>query len=187
MRCSRCGTTFAGRADAKFCSTRCRVAAHRANGSHLPAALTARPNWVLHRNKVPRCAFGGPASSTDPSTWCDFDTARDAADHGAVDGVGFVFDGTGIVGIDLDDCLHDGVLKDWAADIVAQCAGTYIEVSPSGHGLHIFGRGTVGTGRRMGQVEVYDRARYFTVTGRRWPGSSLRLADLTRVVQRLTA
>jgi formylmethanofuran dehydrogenase subunit E len=27
--CERCGTTFTGRSDAKFCSPRCRTAAHR--------------------------------------------------------------------------------------------------------------------------------------------------------------
>ncbi len=31
--CDRCGQPFTGRADARYCSTRCRVAAHRATGS----------------------------------------------------------------------------------------------------------------------------------------------------------
>lgn len=30
LQCKRCGATFTGRVDARYCSTRCRVAAHRA-------------------------------------------------------------------------------------------------------------------------------------------------------------
>ena len=31
--CQHCGESFAGRSDARYCSTRCRVAAHRAKGA----------------------------------------------------------------------------------------------------------------------------------------------------------
>ena len=43
----------------------------------------------------------------------------------------------------------------------------------------------MGKGRRMGQVEVYDRGRYMTVTGNRWRGSSRRLADISSLVSDL--
>lgn len=185
MRCHSCGDSFYARADAKFCSGRCRVAAHRARQPQLPREMTSRPNWVTHFQKVPRVPFGTFARSNDPTTWRDYRTACNAAALGNVDGIGFMFDGSGIAGIDLDDCLHDGVLDDWAADIVARCVGTYIEVSPSGRGLHIFGRATVGAGRRLGQVEVYDRGRYFTVTGQRWVDAPSVLSDIQSVTDRL--
>lgn len=148
--------------------------------------MTSRPNWVTHLQKVPRIPFGAFASSADPATWRDYRTACKAAALGNVDGIGFVFDGSGIVGIDLDDCLHDGLLEDWAAEIVVACAGTYIELSPSGRGLHIFGRGMVGNGYRRPGVEVYDRGRYFTVTGLRWDNAPARLADIQSVADALT-
>lgn len=147
--------------------------------------MTSRTSWVTHARKVPRVPFGGFAKSNDPTTWRDYATACEAAKSSEVDGIGFVFDGSGIAGIDLDDCIHDGVLDDWAEEIVAACAGTYIEVSPSGRGLHIFGRATVGAGRRLGRVEVYDRGRYFTVTGNRWGHAPVRLGDIQRVTDEL--
>ena len=141
--------------------------------------------WVNHRQKVPITPGGVFARSNDRTTWRDFDTACRAAQARGIDGVGFMFDGTGIAGIDLDHCLRDGVLEPWAAEIVAACAGTYIEVSPSGNGLHIFGRGVVGNGRRSDGIEVYDRGRYFTVTGNRWADAPLELADIQSVIDAL--
>lgn len=147
--------------------------------------MTRRPNWVTHRKKVPLIPNGAFASSTDPTTWRDFPTACRAAERGDVDGVGFVLDGTGIAAIDLDGCITDGVLADWAAEIVAMCPDTYIEVSPSGRGLHIFGYATVGTGRRMDGVEVYDRKRYMTTTGHRWADAPVTLSDISAAVAAL--
>jgi primase-polymerase (primpol)-like protein len=97
-------------------------------------------------------------------------------------GVGFVLNGDGIACIDLDHCITGGVLADWAADIVARAGKTFVEVSPSGTGLHIWGFAEVGRGRRMGQVEVYDRGRYMTVTGNRWGSSPKRLGDISALV-----
>ncbi len=138
---------------------------------------------MLHRKKVPFTPGRIFASSTRPSSWCDYTTARAAlADkRGQFDGVGFVLNGDGIACLDLDDCLHDGVLEAWAQEIVDRCPRTYIEISPSGHGLHVFGYATVGKGR-IGQVEVYDRARYICITGRRFGSFPRRLADISAVV-----
>jgi len=56
---------------------------------------------------------------------------------------------------------------------------TYVEVSPSGDGLHVWGFATVDKGRRSGGVEVYGSGRYITITGKRWRGSVASFADLT--------
>ena len=93
--------------------------------------------------------------------------------------------GDGVACIDLDHCLRDGVLAEWAAPIVEACRGTYIEVSPSGDGLHIFGFAVVGQGRRRAGVEVYDRGRYMTVTKRRFRRAPLVLRDISEVVASL--
>jgi primase-polymerase (primpol)-like protein len=147
--------------------------------------MTRKPNWVCHKQKVPRVPFGAFASSTNRETWRDHATAVSGAQQPGIDGIGFVLDGEGIACIDLDDCLHDGVLDDWAQEIVDRCPRTYIEVSPSGRGLHIFGYATVGKGRRSGGVEVYDRGRYICVTGRRFGGFPRRLSDISAVVAAL--
>ena len=91
----------------------------------------------------------------------------------------------GIAGIDLDHCLTGGVLEPWAQQIVDRCPATYVEVSPSGTGLHIFGRAIVGAGRRRDGVEVYDRGRYFTVTGKPFGKPSRKLADITGLIASL--
>ena len=178
MSCAWCGADFAARADARFCSGRCRVAAHRAD---VPAELRERDRWLRHDAKRPIQVNGRAASSTDPATWTTYADA-DASEVG--DGLGFAL-GDGVACIDLDHCLDDGVLADWAAPIVAACRGTYMEVSPSGHGLHIWGHAEVGKGRKLGGVEVYDRGRYMTVTKRRFGRSPLRLLDIQAQVDLL--
>ena len=175
MRCSWCATNFSGRRHAQFCSTKCRVAAHRAQP---PADLAARDRWLRHDRKRPIQANGAPASSTDERTWTSYDRAR-SSDVG--DGLGFAL-GDGVACIDLDHCLVDGVLADWAKPIVRACRGTYMEISPSGDGLHIFGFADVGKGRRRDGIEVYDRDRYMTVTMRRYKRAPLVLRDLSEVV-----
>lgn len=104
-------------------------------------------------------------------------------------GPGFVLNGDGIVCIDLDHCLVDGVLESWAQEIVDLMQATYMEVSPSGDGLHIWGHGELDRGRRIrvdgGYVEAYATGRYLTVTGAAWTGSVGTLASLDRVFRAL--
>lgn len=152
------------RADARFCSTRCRVAAHRAAA---PAELRTRPRWVRYSShKVPLTVDGKPASSTNPETWAPHRTvARSKVGRGA----GFVLNGDGVVCLDLDHVLVDGRPTQAAVALLRRFPKTYIERSPSGHGLHVWGYGIVEQGRRMTvdgvDVEVYGTGRYITVTG----------------------
>jgi primase-polymerase (primpol)-like protein len=184
MACAFCKQDFSARSHALYCSTRCRVAAHRSSrAGDLPSALTTRDRWVLHdERKFPRQLSGRMASSTDAATWVSYSKVAAGA-RGR--GLGFVLNGDGIACIDLDKCLTGGVLADWAADIVAAAGRTYIEVSPSGCGLHIWGKAHVGKGRRFGGVEIYDRGRYMTVTGQPWDAAPLRVASIQRLVDRL--
>lgn len=107
-------------------------------------------------------------------TWSDYDTAvghfRDSDCHG----VGFVFsERDQMAGIDLDDCRdpETGEIEDWALGIIGQLS-SFSEVSPSGTGVHIYVFGTVPEGgSRRGGVEMYDKERYFTVTGDQLPQS----------------
>ncbi|MFI8084375.1 bifunctional DNA primase/polymerase [Kitasatospora sp. NPDC086009] len=196
--CAYCGEHLRARHShrARFCSGRCRVAAHRAAKRAaeamptLPDELTTSPRWIRHSStKVPLTAAGMAASSTDPKMWS---TYTDAAASRAGVGLGFVLNGDGVVCIDLDHCIRpDGSLEPWAAAIVADAGTTYVEVSPSGDGLHIWGRADVRQGRRIRRpdgtaVEVYGTGRYITVTGRRHGDSPSTLGELSALVAVLT-
>lgn len=141
--------------------------------------------------KRPITPSGKPASSTDSATWSPLAAVDAAGARG--DGLGFVLNGDGIACIDIDHCVRpDGSLEPWAARLVRRVPKTWIEVSPSGTGLHVWGIATVGTGRHVklpggGQVEVYDRGRYITVTRAPYRKSPRTLADLTDVVDELLA
>ena len=144
-----------------------------------PVELVGLDRWVRHVRKRPVMPDGSPASSTNPLTWSSFDAVSSSL---VGDGVGFVLNGDGIACVDLDDCFHNGRLVSWARDVMRSCPATYVEVSPSGRGLHVFGFAHVGKGRRGDGVEVYDRGRYMTVTGRRFSKFPVRLADMSAFV-----
>jgi primase-polymerase (primpol)-like protein len=173
--CAACGKSIEHRrADATTCGQRCRKAASRSAG--VPVELTSRPRWVRwSARKVPLTVEGRAASSTDPSTWS---THEAVAGSGAGIGAGFVLDGDGVYCLDLDDCLVDGVLSEQARAVMAMVPRTYVEVSPSGSGLHVWLLGDPGPGavHRMSGVELYSTRRYITVTGREFAGSVSRLA-----------
>src|SRR5690606_41647690 len=75
-RCDYCGGELPTRArrDRRTCSTRFRVALHRANS--LPTELTSRARWVRHDRKRPITVHGAPASTTDPATWSTYAQAK---------------------------------------------------------------------------------------------------------------
>jgi primase-polymerase (primpol)-like protein len=135
---------------------------------------------------------GKAASSADSATWS---TYKNATESVAGVGLGFVLsDVDDVVCIDLDHCLNPltGRLKPWAAAILRDAGATYVEVSPSGDGLHIWGRADVRHGRRIRRpdgtaVEIYGTGRYIAMTGRRHGSCPSILADLSAVVSKLTA
>lgn len=156
----------------------------------IPAALRTRPQWVGWRfvtrgGKQTKCPVsargGGRADSTDPATWASFDEAVGAwrADRCCA-GIGFVFSPDDpFCGVDLDGCIDDDGDIVPAAREVIDLLNSYTEVSPSGRGVKVFiaGRKPVGVGCKskaiagFKETEVYDRDRFFTVTGRHAPGT----------------
>lgn len=139
--------------------------------SNIPTDLRERPQWVLHRDKVPHAPGAYRASSTDSQTWSCFEEVLEMARTGQYDGIGFVLSsGDPFVGLDLDDCISGGDIEPWALEIV-EALTSYTEVSPSGTGLHIFVKGKLPVGGCKtsmpggGELEMYARERYLTVTG----------------------
>jgi putative DNA primase/helicase len=154
------------------------------------APLAERPQWVNWRletrgdkpTKIPYTpGTNRKASSTDLMTWGTLSEALVA--YGTAeppyDGIGFVFSSADpYVGIDLDDCRNPetGEISPWAEKIISRVQEGYVEVSPSGTGVHIIVQGTVRDGGRsrrkvrergevVGEIEMYSRERFFTITG----------------------
>ena len=158
---------------------------------NLPKELTALPQWVCWRlekdtkhkrdAKVPYSPTTGKrASTSNPSTWSTFDQAVSAKEKYLFPGIGFVFTAEcGIIGIDIDNCIIDGKPNEVAAAILRKIPTTYVELSPSGKGLHIFLRGSAPAGGNRNSengVEMYSKSRYFTMTGSRWTNCSDEIA-----------
>ena len=148
--------------------------------ANIPARLTERPQWVNWRleerdgkyTKVPYTP-GTPrrASSTDLMTWRTFSEALAAYEAGEppYDGIGFMFcSADPFVGIDLDKCRNPetGKVAEWAREIISSVKEGYVEISPSGTGVHVVVEGKVrGGGMRKGKLEMYGQDRFFTITG----------------------
>ncbi len=168
----------------------------------IPACLRDHPQWVAwryverdgRRTKAPvNPLTGGLGDSTDRRTWGTFQQACDACQRDpALAGIGFVFTPDDpYCGVDLDHCIDpdSGQLRSWAVDILEQF-NTYTEISPSGLGVKLFLKANK-PGRRCrkayhdGEIEMYDRDRFFTVTGQRLADTSaeieLRQEELDRV------
>lgn len=147
-----------------------------------PSELQQYDQWVLWRlegrgqknTKVPYTIRGTNASSTNPRSWSSYQDVCDAYDaaQGRYSGIGFVLtESDPFVGVDLDHCIKDGELEQWAQDIVDKIQ-SYTEVTPSGEGLRIFVKGTLPQeGRKRGNFEVYSHSRYLTITGNHLPGT----------------
>lgn len=165
--CGNCGVSIKLlRADAKFCSTKCRV--YFSRSPKLPLEMTSRRRWVRRdSNKVPLTTAGRYASSTNSKTWSSF---QEASESTAGVGLGFVL-GDGIGCWDFDHCITAGKLADWARDAIAAISepAIFTEVSQSGEGVHVFVAAPEGPGRviRDGErcIEFYSTGRYIAVTG----------------------
>ncbi len=157
-----------------------------------PQELAALRQWICWRlepdprgekpRKVPYDPrTGRKASSTNPETWATLPEAMRAQTKYLFTGVGFVFtEAGGIVGVDIDHCRNEDGTFTEAAQAILDKYPSYTEISPSGAGLHIFYRGVMpGKGNKNSAtgVEMYDSARYFTMTGNRLEGTPEAIAD----------
>jgi primase-polymerase (primpol)-like protein len=153
----------------------------------VPDELLVEDRWIRRSpTKVPLTVSGRPASSTNPATW----TSHDRAARSSVGvGLGFVLDGDGIACIDLDHCFNGGELSSAAHRVLSWCPPTWMEISPSGDGLHIWGTSSIDfTGYKTSvagsPVEVYSSLRYLTVTGIPF-GPHRSLANLDSLIRRM--
>jgi primase-polymerase (primpol)-like protein len=143
-----------------------------------PATLKARKTWCLwryeerdgKRTKVPYQVSGVPARSNDRRTWATFEAACSAISGQTEFDLGIFADGSHAF-VDLDKCIgSDATIEPWAEAVLCR-TNSYAERSPSGSGLHIFLAGAVTKASKINGCEIYNTARFFTVTGKQIPGT----------------
>lgn len=132
----------------------------------LPAALRDRPQWVLAgADKRPLTADGRAASSTDPNTWTDFDTACRAAVAKGLH-IGYMLhesDPFACIDLDVKDGTPQAHIQRFQKIVAA--FDSYTERSRSGKGLHVWVEGKIGRGMKRDGVEVYSQERFIICTG----------------------
>lgn len=111
------------------------------------------------------------------SNWSNWDQIIAASQkyNGPAFSLGSVDNGPTFPGIDLDGCRNPetGVIDGWAWSVI-RSINSYTEISPSRRGVKIFLTGALPEDAPQGKVfklEIYDRKRYFTVTGHHLPGT----------------
>lgn len=158
--------------------------------------MRALPQWLLWRfesyagdkkpRKVPYWVSGRKRGGTqggadDRAELCGFEVALTHLAQGRYDGLGFAFlPGDGLIGIDIDGAIDadTGEVSQRCQKIIEACA-SYTEFSPSGRGVHIIVAGETKTFTdKPSGLEVYCGRQFFTVTGRRWPGTPEQVAPI---------
>ena len=174
------------------------------NVAAIPAELRERDQWVVWKNerraggkwtKVPYRASDGrtKAAVDNPRTWGPFEQAI-AVPPATVHGVGYVFSTEDpFTGADFDECVDraTGELHPTAGEALKRLGG-YQELSPSSTGMHAIveaelrgDRNRTGETPWGGNFEVYDRGRFFTVTGDGGGAIVDRQAQVDELVARL--
>jgi predicted P-loop ATPase len=177
----------------------------------LPSALAQFANerrWVVWRwetskkgkpTKPPYRADSPKrkASSTNPNTWCDFNTALATYQAGKADGIGLCLLNSPLSAFDLDDCrnIATGNIEPAAQRLVTR-AKSYAEITVSGTGLRILFTCTGGKIHRKQAVpgangmtiETYRQAeRFIVVTGNALPGATTQLANGDVLMEEMVA
>ena len=171
---------------------------------NVPEELKKLSQWVLwKKNKIPVTVNDSPASTTNSADWSSFEDAIAeyvmSSAHRGILGVGFVFvSGCGVVGIDLDKAIDEKGIKPWALKVLSlfEKSGAYVEYSPSGKGFHILVLGKKpgtkckrvvlsSTGETLGEIEMYETARYFTFTGELYQARFNQLVNAQAVIDHI--
>lgn len=144
-------------------------------------------NWRMDEDaKVPvNPRTQGNAGVRWPNTWASYDVAAEMAARLEL-GIGFVLtEDDPYTCVDLDNCVDERrqVGEETRAILDLLCG--WVELSPSGTGLHIWVKSEQPVNRRTKGIEVYSDARWMTVTGVSNPRAPLDIPDRTRELQRL--
>ncbi|MFC4986624.1 hypothetical protein [Saliphagus infecundisoli] len=135
-------------------------------------------SWRYEQNKEKKAPInpdtGGYASTNKPDTWGTYQKATKRVESDNLDGIGFVLTEDDPYSlIDLDGCRdpQTGELDEYAEKIIEKL-DCYVEISPSGTGLHIYVRGEKPAGySNTDSVEIYESDFYTTITGNHLNGT----------------
>ncbi len=145
---------------------------------YLPEEMKKRKRFIGWRKedlngkvaKLPFSLIDGKANDWNhPERWIDFNEAK-AKNRP----LGFVLvEEDRIICIDLDHAIKGGKLTPMAKEVVENFAGTYMEASQSGRGIHIFVQGTIPGNLNLSSrgIEIYKKNRYIALTGNIGDGS----------------
>lgn len=173
----------------------------RLSESSIPAELKKYHQWVVwryethdgNRTKVPYQTSGENASTTDAATWDSYQTVLEAYSAGRFDGIGFVVTPTDkFCGIDLDHCrdAETGVIEPKKLEYI-KLLDSYTEVSPSNTGVRVWVKAKIPEGganrNDPKRVEIYDRSRFFTVTGNHLEGTKATIEQRQNELNQLHA
>ncbi len=156
---------------------------------NVPAAMRQFNQWIVWKlvqfpgepkpRKLPiEPLSGNAASSVDPSSWSSYDIACAVFLTGGYDGIGFVFSSSDpFFFLDLDGCRTGDEWNSGAFQVVNYLAGSSVEISQSGTGLHVVGycrkaeladRRNVFRVDGVGKVEFYITGRFMAVGFGNW-------------------
>lgn len=148
----------------------------------IPKELQDSPQWIVFK-KVPRTNRHGetkiakiPISAVTLSSrdwnkkdkWTSFEEALSVLVNSKVDGLAFVLSSADpFVCIDLDHCIDSDSLILPAKAILETFRGSYMELSQSKQGIHIFCKGQVpnNLNSQINGVEIYQEKHCIAMTG----------------------
>jgi len=150
---------------------------------HLPDEMKKLKHFVGWRKeelkgkvaKLPFSLIDGQAMGWNQADrWLNFEEAIKKNEP-----LGFVLNDNGITCVDLDNAIQDGELTDQAKEIVQAFSGTYMELSQSGKGIHIFCKGEIPRNLNLSRhgIEMYQNNRYIALTGDIGDGSHFPISN----------
>lgn len=134
----------------------------------------SKPKKPNEKTKIPMTPKNGRltfADVTNPENWLTFDEAISYYKRGLCSGIGFALTNKApkLCCVDVDHCFNeDGTLNDEAKAVIELCGNSWVEISQSGDGIHIWfidEEFPGERGRKRGGVEVYAFDRYIAITG----------------------
>jgi len=159
--------------------------------------LNDKGNWTKVPKQSGRAQYN--AKNNDPATWSVYATAiaEFTSIFKTVDGIGFMLLDSDVAALDLDKCRNreTGEINLWAQELVdkASLLGAYVEVTPSGTGLRIIGKGQGEPVHRkfasgQSSIELYRKCtRYITISGAEIGTSSPDLPSIDALIAELLA
>jgi putative DNA primase/helicase len=154
------------------------------NIDNIPQELKDCSQWVMWKlenkpgqekpAKILYTVNNTRANTTDPKTWNTFEACVKSTETNLFSGIGFVFSYyDDYVGYDLDNVLdpETGQMDQEVAQEI-KSLDSYTEISQSGKGVHVIFKGKKPGDRcRSGFREMYDKDRFFVMTGNHLEGT----------------